>query len=98
MQIDNYDYDLDEQKQQLEDERFIVELHLFVKTLPVPTKESNAKYAEKMKFLDDIHNDLRKKYRHFKPLYIHEEKETFPYGKYCDTVYSVVSGRTEREI
>lgn len=93
-----YNYDEEIEKERLEDERFCGELSLFVSQLPVKSKESLDIYNGKMLYLEDIHNEIRKTNKLFKPPYIHEEKEVFPHGKYCDTVYSVVSERKEREI
>lgn len=93
-----YNYETETAQERINDEKFLEEFHNSVSQLPVKSKESNDIYAAKMLYLEEIHSEIRKTHKSFKPPYIHEEKESFPHGKYCDTVYSVVSQRKEREI
>lgn len=79
--------------EQAEDAKFLVELNNLVNTFESPSAEDIAIYNSKLTYLEEIHNEVKKKYPEFQPEYnpLEESDPKFPSGKYCDQTYKVAS-------
>lgn len=78
--------------EQAEDAKYLEELNHYVNTLSAPSAESVALYRAKISMLEDIHNEIRKKYPDFMPEYDASKDDYItPDPKYLENVYSFSS-------
>lgn len=66
------------------DAQFMDELERFNSTLSVPSAESVSRYEANMRFLFDIHDEIRKVNHNFRPIYVPEASVEIPKDKYVD--------------